>query len=132
MGVAAAQGFRSIIINRPDGEGDDQPTSQELLEMAERQGLKARFIPVESGKVDDADVAAFGAAMLDLPAPVLAFCRTGTRSITLWALSQAGHLSVDAIIKTAAGAGYGLEGLRPRLEARAEGADHQATLNKAW
>jgi sulfide:quinone oxidoreductase len=119
IGIAASQGFRSIIINRPDGEGDDQPSSKELLEAAARHGLEARFIPVVSGQLKDADVAAFRAAMNELPAPVLAFCRTGTRSITLWALSQAGHLSADAVLRTAADAGYDLSGLRPRLEAEA-------------
>ncbi|GGY49307.1 bifunctional protein tyrosine phosphatase family protein/NAD(P)/FAD-dependent oxidoreductase [Parvularcula lutaonensis] len=131
VGVAASQGFKSIIINRPDGEGNDQPTSAQLMEAAKRHGIEARFIPVESGKVTDADVAAFKAAMLELPAPVLAFCRTGTRSVTLWALSQAGHLSVDAILKTASDAGYDLEGLRPRLEAKAKGADEGLAPAKA-
>jgi sulfide:quinone oxidoreductase len=131
IGVAASRGFRSVIINRPDGEGEEQPTSRELVDTAKRQGVEVRFIPVESGRVTDADVAAFKQAMLDLPAPTLAFCRTGTRSITLWALSQAGHLSADAILKTASEAGYDLAGLRPRLEAKAEGADHGVAPNRA-
>ena len=45
------------------------------------------------GQVTDADISAFGAALNDMHGPLLAFCRTGTRSTTLWALSQAGHLS---------------------------------------
>jgi sulfide:quinone oxidoreductase len=50
---------------------------------------------------------------------VLAFCRTGTRSTTVWALGEAWHLDPDAILRAAASAGYDLEGLRPRLETRA-------------
>lgn len=116
LGVAVTKGFRSIIINRPDGEGD-QPSSHEIIEAAKRHGLAVRYIPVVSGQVKDEDAAAFQAAMLDLPAPALAYCRTGTRSVTLWALSQAGHLSTEAILKTAKQAGYDLEGMRPRLDA---------------
>lgn len=118
LAVAAALGFRAIIINRPDGEASDQPSHAEIEEAARSAGLAVRYVPVVSGKVTDADVIAFDQAMHDLPAPALAFCRTGTRSATLWALCQAGHLSTQAILKTTAEAGYDLTGLKPRLEAR--------------
>ncbi len=118
VGPAAAQGFRSIIINRPDGESSDQPDHQLIVEAASRSGLSVRYLPVISGNVTDADVAEFRKAMAELPAPTLAFCRTGTRSTTLWALSQAGHLSTRAILATAGDAGYDLTGLRARLESR--------------
>lgn len=62
--------------------------------------------------------------MHELPAPALAFCRTGARSATLWALSQAGHLSMDAILKTAKQAGYDLSDLRAKLDARSSMPDH--------
>lgn len=119
VGVIASQGFRSIVINRPDGEASDQPRHTEIVEAATRSGLSVRYLPVVSGNVTDADVAAFAEAMEALPAPMLAFCRTGTRSTTLWALSQAGHLSTDAILKTASSAGYDLGGMRSRLDAKA-------------
>ena len=119
VGVIASQGFRSIVINRPDGEASDQPRHAEIVEAATRSGLSVRYLPVVSGNVTDADVAAFAEAMQALPAPALAFCRTGTRSTTLWALSQAGHLSTDAILRTTASAGYDLGGMRSRLDARA-------------
>jgi sulfide:quinone oxidoreductase len=118
VGLAAAQGFRAIIINRPDGESSSQPKYDEIEEAAKRSGLEVRYVPVQSGNVTDADVVAFNNAMHDLPAPALAFCRTGTRSMTLWALSQAGHLSTDAILKTATDAGYDLSGMRARLDAK--------------
>jgi len=118
VGVAAGQGFRAVIINRPDGETSDQPGQREIAEAARRHGLEIRYVPVVPGNVADADVEAFARAMRDLPAPALAFCRSGTRSATLWALSQAGHLSTDAILKTTRAAGYDLEGLRARLDAR--------------
>ena len=83
------KGFQSIICNRPDGEGADQPTFQELATTAKKLGLEARYIPISSGIVQDEDAAAFGVALDEMPKPVLAFCRTGTRSATLWSLSQA-------------------------------------------
>jgi sulfide:quinone oxidoreductase len=118
VGIAASQGFKSLIINRPDGESSDQTDHAAIEEAARRHGLEVRYVPVVSGKVTDADVEAFDKAMHELAAPALAYCRTGTRSATLWALSQAGHLSTDAILKTTAGAGYDLSGLRSRLEAK--------------
>ena len=119
LGILAAQGVRSVINNRPDGEGEDQPGAAALSAAAKGLGLAYRHIPVVSGKVTDGDVEAFGAALGELQGPVLAFCRTGTRSTTLWALGEAWHLDPDVILRTAAAAGYDLEALRPRLEVRA-------------
>lgn len=118
LGIVAAQGFKSVVCNRPDAESDDQPASAGLAEAAQRNGLEFRHLPVVSGKVTDDDVAAFAEALSEIAGPVLAFCRTGTRSATLWALSEAYHLAPDAILSATEAAGYVLEALRPRLEAR--------------
>ncbi|MFU8831565.1 MAG: TIGR01244 family sulfur transferase [Wenzhouxiangella sp.] len=82
-------GFRSIICNRPDGEGADQPGFQEIESAARSAGMQALYQPIVSGKVRDEDAEAFGQALLELPGPVFAYCRTGTRSATLWSLSEA-------------------------------------------
>lgn len=116
----AALGFKGVISNRPDKEEDTQPASAAIAAAAEQAGLAYRHIPVVSGKVTDADVEAFAAALAEMPGPLLAFCRTGTRSTTLWALSQAPHIDADAILRVAAAAKYDLNALRPRLEARAD------------
>lgn len=120
ISIAASKGYRSIIINRPDNESSDQPSSDTIIDAAKRSRLDIRYIPVVSGNVTDENVDAFDQALHELPAPALAYCRTGTRSITLWALAQAPHLSVDAILKTAAEAGYDLSGLKARLAARSK------------
>ena len=91
-------GFRAIICNRPDGEGSDQPTFQEIAKAAKKLGLEAIYQPIVAGKVGDDDAAAFGASLDKLPGPVLAYCRTGTRSATLWSLSQANKRSVAHIL----------------------------------
>ena len=114
---AAARGFRMIVNNRPDGEEAGQPLSADLAVRAKAAGLAYRHIPVVGGSIGDSDVAAFARALDESPGPVLGFCRTGTRSTTLWALSCAGAQSSDTILKAAAGAGYDLAALRPRLDA---------------
>lgn len=112
----ASQGFKAIINNRPDRESDDQPLSKALAEAAEQLGLDYREVPVVAGQVRDEDVKAFADATAELQGPVLAFCRTGTRSATLWALTAAQRLDINAIMRTTEAAGYELHALRPRLE----------------
>ena len=114
----AAEGFKTIINNRPDGEVPGQPTSAVIEEAAKRQGLAYRFMPVITGRLSEDDVAEFGEALETMEGPVLAFCRSGTRCTMLWALSQSGRQDTNAILATAARAGYDLESLRPVLAAR--------------
>jgi len=113
IAALAALGFRSIINNRPDSEEAGQPTNATLAAAAKQAGLDYRHIPVVSGQLQGSQVTAFAAALAGMPAPVLAFCRTGTRSSTLWALQATG--SADGILETARAAGYDLSGLRPCL-----------------
>lgn len=108
-------GFRSIVCNRPDGEGADQPNFDEIERAAHLHGLQSRYLPVESGKVTDEQGTAFGALMAELPKPVLAFCRTGMRSTTMWALSQSGQMPLPQIVETAAKAGFDLKGVVRRI-----------------
>lgn len=116
LAAAASQGFRSLISNRPDGEEPGQPTAAEVEAAARDAGLAFRWVPVTMPTLSQEDARAFAAALEDMPGPTLAFCRTGTRSTVLWALSQAGTRPTDEIVSTAAAAGYDLEGLRPRLD----------------
>ena len=115
IGLAASLGFRAIIANRPEKEGEDQPLNAELEEACLINGLGWHYLPVVSGNITDADVQAFAQLLATVQGPVLAFCRTGTRSTTLWALSEAHHLSVEAILRTASAAGYDLSAQRDRL-----------------
>ncbi|MDJ0683213.1 MAG: TIGR01244 family sulfur transferase [Alphaproteobacteria bacterium] len=111
----AEQGFRSIICNRPDGEGADQPSFEEIRVEAEKAGLEAHYLPVVSGQVGDEDAAEFDAALERAPKPTLAYCRTGTRSITLWALGQGGKKPVSDILSDAKAAGYDVNGVVRRI-----------------
>ena len=112
----AAAGFRAVICNRPDGEGPDQPLFAELSAAASAAGLEAVYLPIVSGKVGDDDASAFGRLLDGLPKPVLAFCRTGTRSATLWALSEgAKGRPLAEILFAAKGAGYDMSGVVRRI-----------------
>lgn len=108
-------GFRSIICNRPDGEGADQPNFDEIERAASQHGLHSRYLPTDSGKVTDEQGATFGALMTELPKPVLAYCRTGMRSTTMWALSQAGQMPLPQIIERSSKAGFDLKGVVRRI-----------------
>lgn len=108
-------GYRSIICNRPDGEGTDQPGHLEIERIARGLGLETRYLPAESGKVTDAQATAFGVLMAELPKPVLAYCRTGMRSTTLWALSEANSTPLPHILESATKAGFDLKGLVRRI-----------------
>ena len=108
-------GFRALICNRPDGEGSDQPTFDEIAKAAKAQGLEAIYLPIVSGMVRDEDAAEFDAALTALPGPVLAYCRTGTRSATLWSLAQASKRSVADILAATKAAGYDMAGVVCRI-----------------
>jgi len=114
----AARGFRSLINNRPDGEAAGQPTSDVLAAAAARHGMGYLHLPVVSGQWDERVVDAFADALKTLTVPILAFCRSGTRSCTLWALCAcAAGADRDAVIACAATAGYDLTALAAQLGA---------------
>lgn len=114
----AARGYRSVICNRPDGEAPRQPAAAEIAAAAEAAGLEFRHIPVVGAPIGAADVAAFKAALENLPGPILGFCRSGARTTILWALARGGERPADELIAAARSAGLDLDGLRPRLEGR--------------
>ena len=89
METLKAQGFKAVICNRPDGEGVDQPAFQEIEAAALKLGIVARHVPVVGGDISEKDVADFGEALQTLPRPLLAYCRSGARSSTLWSLWEA-------------------------------------------
>ncbi len=88
VAAIAGAGFRSIVCNRPDGEDPGQPRFAEIAAAAAAAGLRAVHQPVASGAVTAVDGAMFAAILADLPKPVLAYCRSGARSTTLWSLCQ--------------------------------------------
>ena len=76
----AAEGFRSLICNRPDGETAGQPSYAEIAAAAKAAGLEIRNIPIIPGKAGLPEVEAFAKALEELPKPIVAYCRSGARS----------------------------------------------------
>ena len=116
LAAIAQAGFKSIICNRPDGEGADQTGFKEIEQAAQAAGLQARYLPAETGKVTDEQGAAFGQLMDELPKPVLAYCRSGTRSIVTWAIGQmvSGEREASELIALGTAAGYDLSSVLRR------------------
>ena len=85
MTEAARLGFKSVINNRPDFEaGPEQPTSAQIEAAAEAAGLAYAHLPVAPSYQSPEEIAAFAELLQELPGPVLAFCRSGTRSARLF------------------------------------------------
>ena len=90
MAQVAQAGFKSVINNRPDFEaGPDQPTSAQVEAAALAAGLVYRYQPVGPAYHSPEEIKAFAELLLALPTPVLAYCRSGTRSARLFAANQA-------------------------------------------
>jgi sulfide:quinone oxidoreductase len=113
--LIAARGIKTIFCNRPDGEGSDQPNVIEIEQALQPYGIRIEYLPVVSGKVTDEQAEEFKQLYQQAQKPLLAYCRSGTRSITLWALSQVANQTLDQVLLTAKTLGYDLQGVVPRI-----------------
>ncbi|KUF37529.1 TIGR01244 family sulfur transferase [Xanthomonas phaseoli] len=113
----ASLGVASVICNRPDNEQPDQPDHLAMQSARTQAGMRFAYLPVVAGAISQDDVQQFCDVLEQLPAPIAAYCRTGTRSTSLWALAQVrtSRLTADQVLSVAAGAGYDLSSLAPRL-----------------
>lgn len=110
-----AAGFVAIINNRPDGEAPDQPPSAVIEKAAHDAGLSYHYIPLGREGVTPEMVEETKTVLEGSTGPVFCYCRSGTRSTTLWALSQAGKQPASDIISAAANAGYDMSHLAGHL-----------------
>lgn len=117
IGQLVNLGYTAIICNRPDGEEDGQPSVEEMRNAAEQAGVAFHHIPVSGGAFPEAAVAAFRAVRRGTIGKVLAYCRSGNRSITLETLANPGGQAVADRLQAAQAAGYDLSALAERLEA---------------
>jgi uncharacterized protein (TIGR01244 family) len=118
MAEIASLGFKTVINNRPDGEEAGQPLGVEIKAAAEVAGLSYAFIPMTVPALSPELVTQHHTAIEASNGPVFAFCRSGTRSTVLWALTQVrfhGH-SISDVISAAGQQGYDLSGVAPLLE----------------
>lgn len=113
---AAAEGIVMIINNRPDDEQPGQPGGAEIEAAATAAGLAYRAIPITHAGFSSNQVEAMQAALAEADGPVLAFCRSGTRSTLLWALAEArSGADAETLAGKAAAAGYDLTPIRAFL-----------------
>jgi uncharacterized protein (TIGR01244 family) len=84
----AAAGFKTLICNRPDDEQPGQPSADGVEAAAKAAGLEFRYIPVISGQITPENVEDQARALEEMPAPLLAYCRSGTRCTNLYMLIQ--------------------------------------------
>jgi uncharacterized protein (TIGR01244 family) len=118
LAEAAAQGVRLVINNRPDDEEAGQPAGQVIANAAEQAGLSYCAIPVTHAGFSHGQVEAMVQALEQAEGPVLAYCRSGTRSTYLWALARAKLGDHPAVLtEKAEAAGYDLRPIRPMLDA---------------
>ena len=113
--VLVEKGFKTLICNRPDEEVEAALQSHVIEAAAKAAGLNFLYLPIYPGQFTEDMADAMRRAMSELDGPIYAYCRSGTRSCTLWALSQAGILPAPDIISQAANGGYDLSGMAAYL-----------------
>lgn len=96
VSTLAHQGFKLLINNRPDHEAEGQPTHQEMAAAAAAAGIDYVYIPIQRS-LPTADIQALSNSLNKATGPVLAFCRTGTRSTNLWIMTQLDTKQAQAI-----------------------------------
>lgn len=111
-------GFTTVICNRPDAEVPPELGSAAMQAAVEAAGMTFVLNPVDGAAMTMENVESQGAAA-DGDGPVFAYCRSGTRSSIVWALSRAGTMDTDAILSACAAGGYDLGHLRGQIEALA-------------
>ncbi|WP_274571522.1 TIGR01244 family sulfur transferase [Neisseria leonii] len=122
--TAADLGIRSVVCHRPDGEEPDQPSFADIQRLLAAHGIiHSRHQPTAAPHISAADAAAFQALLDELPAPTLAYCRTGTRSSLLWAMTEAakGRPAEALTAHIAAQSGLNLQPFADRITAVQKG-----------
>jgi uncharacterized protein (TIGR01244 family) len=115
----ADAGYKTVICNRPDAENPPPQQMDAVRKAVEAVGLTFVANPFSGPTMGAQHVKAQGEAIAEATGPVLAYCASGNRSSIMWALSQAGTQSTNAMIAAAAKYGYQLEGLREQIDAMA-------------
>lgn len=121
VNTAAAMGVSMIVNNRPDGEEPSAPQGDAIAAAAAAAGLNYVAIPVGHSGFSEPQVDALIAAMDQAEGPILAYCRSGTRSTFLWALASAKQGGdPDEIMRKAMQAGYDVSPIRPMIDMLAQ------------
>lgn len=117
VAAGAADGVSLIVNNRPDGEEPQAPQGDEIAAAAAAAGINYVAIPIGHAGFSEPQVNAMIDAMEQAEGPILAYCRSGTRSTLLWALAAAKQgENPDTIARIAAQAGYDVSPIRAMID----------------
>lgn len=106
-----------VINNRPDGEAPDEPQGPEIEAAAKAAGMDYVAIPIGHSGFSEPQVQAMQDALDKAAGPVLAYCRSGTRSTFLWSLAQArSGADPQDIASAAMSAGYDISPIKPAVD----------------
>ena len=108
-----AQGYKTVICNRPDEEGDAHLNAQQAKAVPQAAWVEFHYLPVNGAAITDQDVIDHHDLLDQAEGPVLTYCRTGTRCAKLWALAQ--EADADEVIQAVARTGLNIEDIRDRL-----------------
>ena len=116
----AAMGFRAVVSNLPDGEDKNQLTGRDEAVLAWRSGLAFRHVPATKSELfTDRVVEGMADALNGVEGPVLAHCKSGLRSVVLWAAASARSGPIECVLDALRRAGFDTGALRHELEAQA-------------
>lgn len=115
---AAQYEIKTVICNRPDGEEPNQPDFETVKNWLNKYGIEnVIYMPVTMDSINDESLQAFQEAVANSPAPILAYCRSGTRSAMMWAMNQTKRgVEVNSLIKAAELANVDLTPVRAKLD----------------
>lgn len=124
--ILAKAGFRAILNTQPDGEVARFPSAHEVGVEVGKTGMTYRHVPVLSRRPDEACIAAFAAALSELPRPVYACCYSGARTAAAWALAATRDHDVETIEAACRAAGFDIAFMRTSLVERRRAATNPA------
>ncbi|MFN3170918.1 MAG: TIGR01244 family sulfur transferase [Hyphomicrobiales bacterium] len=104
----ADEGYKTIICNRPDDEEFGQPLFEAIAAKATELGLEFHHLPITSGMFGPQHVTQMAELVENGSGKVIAYCRSGTRSIMLWAFQEVTKRPRDEVLALAEAAGYDL------------------------
>ena len=102
-------GVTMIVNNRPDGEDEGQPTSDEIEAAATAAGIEYRHVPIARG-MGPSDIEAMRDALHAAgEGKIFAYCRSGNRSTLAWAVAKnEDGVPREELERCAEGAGFTL------------------------
>jgi uncharacterized protein (TIGR01244 family) len=116
VAALAAQGFTTVICNRPDAEVPHELAADVIRAAVEAAGLTFVANPMAGGGLTMEHIVSQRAAIDGAPGPVLAYCASGNRSTILWALANAGRRPTAELVQAGAAYGYQVPMFRDLIE----------------